>query len=99
MVMQINPSLESGGKQPYQQNRIYDEKGIAPALCANKSDLLISNYSRIRRLTPKECKKLQTVPDYIDLTVVSESQQYKMIGNGWNIATIVHILSFAKFNQ
>mgnify|MGYP006315463553 CR=1 FL=1 len=41
LVLQINPSLESGGKQPYQQNRIYDSEGIAPALCANKSDLLI----------------------------------------------------------
>ena len=39
--IQINPSLESGGKQPYQQNRVYDISGTAPGLCANKSDLLI----------------------------------------------------------
>lgn len=36
-VIQINPSTESGGKQPYQQNRIYDENGIAPALNAQLS--------------------------------------------------------------
>ena len=32
IVMQLNPSLESGGKQPYQQNRIYDSNGLCPAL-------------------------------------------------------------------
>jgi DNA (cytosine-5)-methyltransferase 1 len=31
-VHQINPSKESGGKQPYQQNRIYDKEGIAPTI-------------------------------------------------------------------
>lgn len=40
-VIQINPNLESGGKQPYQQNRVYDEKGLVPALNAGKSDLII----------------------------------------------------------
>lgn len=42
-VIQINPSIESGGKQPYQQNRIYDENGLVPALNAGKSDLLIAD--------------------------------------------------------
>jgi len=32
VVRQLNPSKESGGKQPYQQNRVYDIEGIAPAL-------------------------------------------------------------------
>lgn len=36
-VVQINPSTESGGKQPYQQNRIYEAGGIAPALNAELS--------------------------------------------------------------
>lgn len=40
-VKQVNASLESGDQQPYQQNRIYDESGIAPALMKDKSDLLI----------------------------------------------------------
>jgi DNA-cytosine methyltransferase len=31
-VLQINQSKESGGKQPYQQNRVYDENGLSPAL-------------------------------------------------------------------
>jgi len=59
---------------------------------------LVKTQSNIRRLTPKECGKLQTVPkEVLDIMLncgVSDSQLYKMLGNGWNIDTIVHILSF-----
>jgi DNA (cytosine-5)-methyltransferase 1 len=37
-VIQINPSTESGGKQPYQQNRVYDTIGLAPATNAGQSN-------------------------------------------------------------
>lgn len=93
LIMQVNPSLESGGKQPYQQNRIYDENGITPALCANKADLLIKNDYRIRRLTPNECAKLQTIPEWYQW-IVSDTQIYRMLGNGWTIKVIQWILSF-----
>jgi DNA (cytosine-5)-methyltransferase 1 len=43
MVIQSNPCLESGGKQPYQQNRVYEDYGIAPAIMKEKADLLIAN--------------------------------------------------------
>ena len=92
LARQINPSKESGGQQPYQQNRIYDADGIAPALCAGKSDLLI-NTSRIRRLTPLECMRLQTVSDHYKMPV-SDSQRYRMLGNGFTISIISHIFSF-----
>ena len=43
-----------------------------------------------RRLTPTECEKLQTVPlNYTDC--VSDSQRYKMIGNGWTVDVIAHV--------
>lgn len=35
VVMQLNESKESGGQQPYQQNRIFDTNGISPAVLAN----------------------------------------------------------------
>lgn len=42
-----------------------------------------------RKLTVLECERLQTLPDnYTE--GVSNSQRYKMIGNGWNVETIVH---------
>jgi len=44
-----------------------------------------------RKLTPVECERLQTVPD--DYTNhVSNTQRYKMLGNGWTIEVITHIL-------
>ena len=96
-VKQVNPSLESGGVQPYQQNRVYDINGISPSLCANlggdRSYLL--NLPRIRRLTPIECERLQTVKDNYT-NYVSDSQRYKMIGNGWTIDVICHILNYIK---
>lgn len=49
----------------------------------------------IRRLTPVECERLQTVKDNYT-NYVSDSQRYKMLGNGWTVDVIVHILSYIK---
>lgn len=48
---------------------------------------------RIRRLTPLECVRLQTVPDWYRWQC-SDTQIYKLLGNGWTIAVIVHILRY-----
>ena len=45
-VIQINPSTESNGRQPYQQNRVYDEIGISPALTSNNNNFIIKQRSR-----------------------------------------------------
>ena len=45
-VIQINPSKESNGRQPYQQNRVFDERGISPALTRHNSDFIIKQRSR-----------------------------------------------------
>jgi len=53
------------------------------------------NDKEYRKLTPIECERLQTLPDnYTD--GVSNSQRYKMIGNGWTVDVIAHIFSFIK---
>jgi site-specific DNA-cytosine methylase len=164
LVIQLNPSKESGGVQPYQQNRVYDPNGISPCLntdsrphaiitpCDYRHDegvrmkqdgktgastgsatddescgqlvkieqrshgfnkggshfeksptVLCSNdwagnnvlhaESRIRRLTPTEVARLQTVPDWY-IWACSDTQIYRMCGNGWTIKVIMHILSF-----
>lgn len=64
-------------------------------------DLIIDPIQyRIRRYTPKECARLQTIPEQIiDRMLnsgVSETQLYKQFGNGWTIDVIVHILKGAK---
>ena len=46
----------------------------------------------IRKLTVTECKRLQTVPDNY-VFPVSDTQAYKMLGNGWTVDVIAHILS------
>ena len=51
--------------------------------------------SRIRRLTPIECERLQTVKDNYT-NHVSDSQRYKMLGNGWTVEVITHIFKYIK---
>ena len=100
-VIQLNPSTESGGKQPYQQNRIYDINGISPALNTDgrshavEINVFYGYNNRIRRLTPLECERLQTVKDGYS-NHVSDSQRYKMLGNGWTVDVIAHIFSYMK---
>jgi len=82
-VKQLSTNNKSnGGTQPYQQDRIYDVNGST-----------MINTSRIRRLTPLECIRLQTVDDNYKMPV-SDSQKYKMLGNGWTIEVISHIFKY-----
>ena len=97
-VRQINPSTESNGRQPFQQNRVYDPNGISPALCSSRrgqSPLIITPDDILRRLTPTECTRLQTIPEWYKWEC-SETQQYRMLGNGWTVEVIKHILSFLE---
>ena len=48
-----------------------------------------------RKLTPIECERLQTVPDNYTASV-SNTQRYKMLGNGWTIEVIAHVLQNMK---
>ena len=52
--------------------------------------------ARIRRLTPTECARLQTIPEWYIWDGISDTQRYKMLGNGWNIETIKHIFKYLK---
>ena len=97
LIIQLNTSKESGGKQPYQQNRVYDT-AKSPALAAGHEGQTrqILEYPRIRRLTPTECARLQTIPDWYRWGC-SDTQQYRMLGNGWTVEVIKHILSFGEW--
>jgi len=52
---------------------------------------LVFSDATYRKLTPVECERLQTVPDNYT-NHVSNTQRYKMLGNGWTVDVIVHIL-------
>lgn len=95
-VIQISPLKESGGKQPYQQDRVYHIDGKSPCLDINSGEKnILTDEIRIRRITPSECAKLQTIPDWYKWQC-SDTQQYKMLGNGWTVEVIKHIFSFLK---
>lgn len=53
---------------------------------------LADGFHIIRKLTVPECKRLQTVPEEY-VFPVSNSQAYKMLGNGWTVDVIAHIMS------
>lgn len=91
---QINPSKKASGKQPYMQDRVFHVDGKSHALTrefASRTNVGDEQEVYWRKLTPIECERLQTVPD--DYTNhVSNTQRYKMLGNGWTIEVICHIL-------
>jgi DNA (cytosine-5)-methyltransferase 1 len=98
-VNQLNPSKESGGQQPYQQNRVFDINGLSPAVLANlggdrNHNVLTNNY-KIRRLTPLECFRLQGFPDdafFRAEKVNSDTQLYKQAGNSITTCVMVELL-------
>ena len=94
-VIQLNKSTESNGRQPFQQSRVYDAQGKSPALLSGMScgSHAIAYPGKIRRLTPAECARLQTIPEWYEW-IVSDSQIYKMLGNGWTVEVIKHILKY-----
>lgn len=53
---------------------------------------LADGYYIIRKLTPVECERLQTLPDGYT-KAVSNAQRYKGLGNGWTAEVIIHILN------
>ena len=53
---------------------------------------LADGFYIIRKLTVTECKRLQTVPDTYAFPV-SDTQAYKMLGNGWTVDVIAYIMS------
>lgn len=71
------------------------QKTMVPVGESSKTDPNVYNGIYYRKLTPLECERLQTVPDNYT-NHVSNSQRYKMLGNGWTVDVIAHILSYLK---
>jgi len=68
------------------------KEGKSPTLSSNcwQYNNFVDCGKWYRKLTPIECERLQTLPD--DYTAgVSNSQRYKMLGNGWTVDVIAHI--------
>lgn len=92
-----------------QANRIYSVYGKSVCLNANgggsgaktglyKIDLPDGDYT-IRKLTPRECARLQTYPERcFDVVKISDAQWYKAFGNGWTVDVIAHIFKQIPLN-
>jgi DNA (cytosine-5)-methyltransferase 3A len=70
--------------------------GKTNCLTSVQKDNLVSKNKTIRRLTPLECERLQTVKDNYT-AVASDSQRYRMLGNGWTVDVIAHIFNLLHF--
>lgn len=91
-------------------NKIYKVRGKSVCLNTGNSDKHIYSINLpdgdyvIRKLTPIECERLQTVPDnYTEFgfdgtkkVKIANGARYKALGNGWTIDVISHILSFLE---
>lgn len=92
-------SLSRNFRQGY---RVHGVSGKSPTLMSSPvggvagQSHLIATDVYYRKLTPRECFRLQTVPEhYIDKILncgVSNTQLYKIAGNGWTDEVIAHIL-------
>ena len=58
----------------------------------------VNDNGLLRDLTTAEYRRLQTIPDWYNFGDLSKTKITDLIGDGWNIETIKHILSYAKFD-
>jgi DNA-cytosine methyltransferase len=94
-AQQLNPSNESGGKQPYMQNRVYSDQGKAPCLTSFADRLMVFQKQNIRYLTQTELERLQTVPAGYT-SILKRNEAACLLGDGWTVDVIAHIFSFLK---
>ena len=99
---QLNPKYKS------QCNTIYSTDGKFATLCAGTHGYsfgyvsapdgghlqpkISDNTTTYRKLTPLECERLQTVPEGYTDKGISDTQRYKMLGNGWTVDVVSHIM-------
>ena len=78
----------AGGKEI----QVYEVRGGCITIKGKEYPIkLADGFYIIRKLTVTECKRLQTVPDTYAFPV-SDTQAYKMLGNGWTVDVIAHIM-------
>jgi DNA (cytosine-5)-methyltransferase 3A len=72
------------------------QKSNGKTYCLDTGQTNAIEYNgKIRRLTPIEYERLQTVKDNYT-SIVSDTQRFRMLGNGWTVDVIAHILKYMK---
>ena len=95
-------SVDENGKRvdwkettPQQMLELRKDEKTNSVTSVQKDNVLTKDNVYWRKLTPLECERLQTVPDNYT-NHVSNTQRYKMLGNGWTIEVIAHIFENMK---
>ena len=101
LIMKLGNVYPSGGEN----GNVYHIQGKSPTIKSGETNTkgnggigssnspkILTDYS-LRRLTPIECARLQTIPEWYEW-IVSDTQIYRMLGNGWTVEVIKHIFSF-----
>jgi len=88
-IMQVPRGKNQGG--------IKANDGKVPTISTSawEQNNVVTDGLRWRKLTPIECERLQTVPDNYT-KCVSNTQRYRMLGNGWTVDIICHLLEGMK---
>lgn len=100
------PLIVGNAGKKGQGYKIYSVRAKSITICSNsgglgrhtglyKIDLPDGDYF-VRKLTPLECERLQTLPDNFTDVGISNTQRYKCLGNAWTVDVIAHIFSFIK---
>ena len=88
---QMFEAREDGKKYP-----VYEVKDGKITIKGKQYPIKLKDgYYIIRKLSVRECMRLQTAPEWYEFPV-SDSQAYKMLGNGWTCEVIAHILKYLK---
>lgn len=85
------------GKTTEQKLELRKDEKTNSLTTVQKDNQVVSKES-YRKLTPIECERLQTVPDNYT-NHVSNTQRYKMLGNGWTVDVIAHVLKQADLSK
>ena len=83
---------------PFTRQLEVRDDGKSNCLTTVQKDNVVVSKDMWRKLTPLECERLQTLPDNYT-NHVSNSQRYKMIGNGWTVDVIAHILKGIQLDE
>lgn len=84
---------ENPNSETRRGRKMYDKSNCV--MTAKTQFMKFTEDFRLRRLTPTECSRLQTIPEWYKWEC-SDTQQYKMLGNGWTVEVIIHIFNQIK---
>lgn len=99
MIAERTEEVGDTQMNPTDKKQIYKvENGLITIKGKQYPIKLADGFYIIRKLTVTECKRLQTVPEWYEFPV-SNAQAYKMLGNGWTVEVIAHLINATQTDE